>query len=228
MALTDTSAADSSGFPKPLPDTAPAALPAPALPDAALNRLPVLHDESVRAARLTRFLAHAIQAAWLLMLAGAATLAIGGGRSLAEDFAWSVLVLIGVLAMTRTYMRAFALKRGPVESLAADLRACLLYAGFAWGAGAFLALPLAADGLGLVLFASLPALLMAALLRDTGAVLLFAAPVAVLCASAAMLGLGGGAAGAGAVLLAQAAIVIVTMLLTDKAARTLPAGFALR
>ena len=139
-----------------------------------------------------------------------------------------MLVLIGVLAMTRTYMRAFALKRGPVESLASDLRACLLYAGFAWGAGAFLALPLAATGLDVVLFAALPSLLMAALLRDTGAVLLFAAPVGALCASAAVLDMGGGTLAAAAVLLAQAVIVIVTMLLTDRAARTLPAGFALR
>lgn len=227
MALTDTSVAEGGGFPNVSPAAA-VPLPLPPLPDAALNRLPLLHDESVQAVRLTRFLAHAIQAAWLLMLAGSATLAIGGGRSMAEDFAWSVLVLIGVLAMTRTYMRAFALKRGPVESLASDLRACLLYAGFAWGAGAFLALPLAADGLSLVLFAGLPSLVMAALLRDTGAVLLFAAPVAVLAASAAVLDMSGGPVGAGAVLLAQAAIVIVTMLLTDKAARTPPAGFAHR
>jgi hypothetical protein len=226
MALTDVSL---ENMPQPDGGVCPApALPPPALPDAALNRLPVLHDESMRAVRLTRFLAHAIQAAWLLMLAGGATLALGGGRSLPEDFAWSVLVLIGVLAMTRTYMRAFTLKRGSVEGLASDLRACLLYAGFAWGAGAFLALPTAAGGLGLVAFAALPSLLMAALLRDKGAVLLFAAPVAALCASAAVLDMTGGLVGVAAVLLAQGAIVIVTMLLTDRTARTLPAGFALR
>jgi hypothetical protein len=222
MALTD-------GDAFPLPNAA-CVLSAPekhALP-AALDRLPALHDETVRAVRLGRFLSHAIRAAWLLIGGGAATLVAGGGRSLPENFTWSLLVLIGVLAMTRTYMRAFALRRGPVEGLASDLRACLLYAGFAWGAGAFLALPTAIGPIGLTLFAAAPSALMALLLKDKGGALLFAAPVAALCASAALLDVAGGLTGAAAVLTAQAVIVIVTMLTSYRKPRTLPAGFALR
>lgn len=224
MALTD-------GDAFPLPSAAPALAPPSSekfIRPASLARLPVLHDETVQTARLTRFLAHAISAAWLLMLAGAATLIAGGGRSLPENFAWSLLVLIGVLAMTRTYMRAFALKRGPVEGLASDLRACLLYSGFAWGAGAFLALPTNTGPLGLCLFAGVPTALMALLLRDKGGALLFAAPIAALCASAALLDVAGGLTGAAAVLLVQAVIVIVTMLVAYRRPRSLPAGFALR
>lgn len=223
MALTDGDA-----FPLPTAPVSVAVAPEKFTPSAALTRLPVLHDETVRAARLTRFLGHAIQASWLLLLAGAATLILGGGRSLPENFAWSLLVLIGVMAMTRTYMRAFALKRGPVEGLASDLRACLLYAGFAWGAGAFLTLPTATGPLGLCLFAGVPSLLMALLLRDKGGALLFAAPIAMLCASAALLDVAGGLAGAALVLLVQAAIVIVTFLGAYRKPHTVPAGFALR
>lgn len=222
MALTDGDAFPLQGPAVPVP------APEKFTPSAALNRLPVLHDEAVRAERLTRFLAHAIQAAWLLMLSGGATLVAGGGRSLPENFAWSLLVLIGVMALTRTYMRAFALKRGPVEGLASDLRACLLYAGFAWGAGAFLALPTQTGAIGLTLFAAAPSALMALLLRDKSGALLFAAPVAALCASAAILDVAGGLAGAAAVLLVQGVIVIVTILITYRRPRPLPAGFALR
>ena len=223
MALTDSDA-------YPLRDNGPAAEPAPRPTHiSALDRLPILHGESVRAARLTRFLGHAIGAAWALMLGAGATLVAGGGRSLPENFAWSALVLLAVLALTRTYMRAFAVRRGPVESLAADLRATILYAGFAWGAGAFLALPTAAGPASLVLFAAIPTLLIAAVMRDRGAVLLFAAPTAMLCASAAILDVAGGLTGAVTVLAVQGVIVMVTLLASDRAAaRTLPPGFALR
>jgi hypothetical protein len=120
------------------------------------------------------------------MLAGAATLALDGG-TLQSDFVWSVLVLAGITAMTFNYLRGQgSLRRTSIEVSAADLRAILLYTGFAWGAGAFLALPAHPGVLPALAFAIAPVLMMVALLRDEGAIAAFTAPAIVLTAAAAL------------------------------------------
>jgi len=180
MALTDSNAST--------PAFDPASLRAD-VPYEALARLPHLHGEAGRNLATAAFLARSPQASVLLMGLGAATLLAGGG-TLKADFAWAALVLIGIVAMTRNYIRGFAryLRRVPLAEAASDLRTLLLYTGAAWGIGAFLVMPdLPAPALAFG-FAALPSLGLALVLKDAHATLAFAAPVTIAGASAALLG----------------------------------------
>ena len=159
------------------------------VPYAALARLPRLQDEAGRNLATAALLSRSPQACVLLMLLGAAALLTGGG-TLKADFAWAALVLIGVVAMTRNYIRGFArsLRRVPLAEAASDLRALLLYTGAAWGIGAFLVMPdLPAPALAFG-FATLPCLGLALILKDVPATLAFTVPVTVAVAGAALLG----------------------------------------
>lgn len=189
MALTDLNAPGPSFDPARLTqifdDTA--------VPRQALSRLPALHGEASRNLHLSQFLGRSPMACIALMLAGAAALswAMGaGGGSLKADFAWVALVLIGIVAMTRNYIRGFArsLRRVPLQEAASDLRTLLLYTGAAWGIGAFLIMPgLPAPAL-VVGFAVLPSLALTLLLRDEMGAIAFTAPASLATASAAWLG----------------------------------------
>lgn len=165
-----------------------------AVPYAALSRLPALHGEASSNMYLSRFLARSPQACIALMLAGALALtwasAGAGSASLKADFAWVSLVLIGIVGMTRNYIRGFArsLRRVPLQEAASDLRILLLYTGAAWGMGAFLVMPdLPAPAL-VFAFAALPALATALLLRDTKGVIAFILPSSAATSAAALLG----------------------------------------
>jgi hypothetical protein len=184
MALTDVNALpaafDPGRAPRNLRD----------IPHAALSRLPQLHREAAANLRLSDFLARSPQACLALMAAGPVALAWGGGASLKADFAWSALVLIGVVAMIRNYVRGFArsLRRVPLEETASDLRVLLLYTGTAWAAGAFLVMPeLPAPALA-VFFAAVPCLAVALVLKEPRGTAAFAAPMSLGVAAAALLG----------------------------------------
>src|SRR5271154_2952099 len=146
MALLDSETHSNA----PRPDSAPSGIADSRrpIPHDYLARLPLLYDEAARDVRLGAFLSRSVAAAGLLMLAGAAALLAGGG-TLQSDFVWSVLVLAGIAAMTVNYIRGQAtpLSRVNLDVAAGDLRAILLYTGFAWGAGAFLSLPAAPGAL---------------------------------------------------------------------------------
>lgn len=166
-----------------------------AIPAEALARLPALQAEAARDLHLAVFLANSSQACVILLAAGVlalawASLPLGTGASLKADFAWGALVLIGVVAMTRNYIRGFArsLRRVPLAEAASDLRVLLLYTGAAWGAGAYLVMPgLPAPALAAG-FATLPALGLALVLKDTRGALAFNAPASLITASAVLLG----------------------------------------
>lgn len=189
------------------------------VPYAALSRLPALHGEASRNIYLSRFLARSPQACIALMLVGALVLiwssAGAGAASLKADFAWGSLVLIGIVGMTRNFIRGFArsLRRVPLQEAASDLRMLLLYTGTAWGAGAFLVMPdLPAPAL-VFLFAALPALATAMLLRDAKGVAAFILPSSAGIAAAALMGAWPlDVWVAAAVLAAGAAIMGLTML----------------
>ncbi len=190
MALTDVNSAE--------PVFDPARLAknfhdSPSFSLAALARLPALHGEASRNMQLSQFLARSPQACIALMLAGGTLLAwasADGGGTLKADFAWVALVLIGIVGMTRNYIRGFArsLRRVPLQEAASDLRMLLLYTGAAWGAGAFLVMPeLPAPALVLA-FAIGPSLACALILKDNKGVIAFTTPAMATTASAAMLG----------------------------------------
>ena len=108
---------------------------------------------------------------------------------IAEPAAWLVLVLIGVGAMARNYARAIGqpFERGILREFAYDLNAIAVYAGFAWGAGAYLALGPQTSPLALTAFAAVIPAIMAATLRTREISLGFLAPATGLCAFAAVL-----------------------------------------
>jgi len=221
MALTDSN--DS------LPLTVPART-APELPTAALARLPQIHAEASETANLARFLRSAVAAGATLILLASVALIFAGGAGLQPEFAWSLLMLLGVAAMLRSYIRstAQAFDRAPLRESARDLRAVLFYVGFAWGAGAFLVLgndPVPLVGL---CFAVLPSVLLLPLLRDRLAGLSFLIPVTGLCAAAILLEPWGDAPVALAMLLIVQGSIAAGLALPGRTGASLPAGLSLR
>lgn len=164
-----------------------------ASPYNALARLTALHDEAGGNLQLSQFLARSPLACVTLMLTGALALAwasYGGGGTLKADFAWAALVLIGVIAMTRNFIRGCArsLRRVPLQEAASDLRVLLLYSGTVWGVGAFLVMPGLPAPLLVFFFAAMPSLALALVLKDEKGVIAFVAPASLATASAAILG----------------------------------------
>ncbi len=162
------------------------------LPQEALNRLPQLHQEAGRNLCLSQFLARSPLVCVVLMLAGGLALLwadASGGGTLKADFGWAALVLLGVVAMTRNFIRGYArsLRRVPLDEAAADLRLLLLYTGMVLGAGAFLLMPeLPAPAL-VFSFAVAPSLALALALRDAKGTRAFVAPACLITAGAAVL-----------------------------------------
>src|ERR1700743_513606 len=158
MALTDSNSATPGFDPAPARD----------IPYVALAQLPVLHGQARQNMRQAAFLARSPQASVALMLAGAATLIIGGGTTLKADFAWAALVLLGIVAMTHNYIRGFArsLRRVPLEAASSDLRTLLLFTGAAWGARAFLVMPALPSPALAIAFAVAPSLALDRTLQD--------------------------------------------------------------
>lgn len=155
-----------------------------------LAQLALLHDEARETALLSNLLGRTVYAAGGLAVAALATVLLArGAMPVAEPAVWLVLVLIGVGAMARSYARTIRqpFERGPLREFAYDLNAISVYAGFAWGAGAFLALGPQTSPVTLMIFAAAIPAIMAATLRAREISLGFLAPVAGLGAFAAVL-----------------------------------------
>jgi hypothetical protein len=145
---------------------------------AALEQLARLHTETSEASRLTLFLRSSVHVASVFMLMGTCLLLMGGGLSFAHNFSWAVLILLGVAALLYSYIRntAAVFDRAPVSEAARNLRRIHFYIGLAWGAGAFLAVPAQVPAYQAILFALIPTLLIALMLKDMGSLLAFSAP----------------------------------------------------
>jgi hypothetical protein len=158
------------------------ARPLPVLPVAALDQLAHLHAETTQASRLVKFLRSAVHAASLFMLMGTGVLFLGGGPTIGHNFSWAALVLIGVTALLYSFIRtnAAVFGRAPISEAARNLRVILFYMGVAWGAGAFLAVPPDLPAPQAILFAVIPAMLMASLLNDLAGLAAFQAPAGAL------------------------------------------------
>ena len=155
-----------------------------------LERLAMLHDEARETAILANLLGRTPYAAAALTIFAVAALAMSvGTMPIAESATWAMLMLIGVGAMLRSYMRTIGqpFELGSLREFSADLHAILLYCGFAWGAGAYLALGPQSSPAVLVLFSAGAVIAIAATLRAKDIVLGFVAPVAALAAFATVL-----------------------------------------
>lgn len=179
------------------------------VPEVPQTRHPVavlaeLHAEAEETSRLANLLGRSIHVAIALPVLAGAVLA-AGGIGLAESAAWVAFIVAASGAIALAYRRTIGqpFERAALKSFSQDLSAILVFAGFAWGAGAFLSVP-ADAGVGfVVLFAAGPAVVTAVLLRERESVFLFLAPVAVLASFACVLRpLSGGALNAAYVLIA--------------------------
>lgn len=178
----------------------------------ALVRLAALHDEAQETAVLANLLGRAPYAAAMLATLAILTIAIAGIGAVAETAVWALLIAGAAISLARIYAHAIRapFERATLKSFREDAKAALLYAGFAWGAGAFLALPPATGPVLLALFAAGGAAVMAVLLQDSGLTLAFSAPAIALPAAAAVLRpLAAGTAGLGLALLAGACVIAV-------------------
>jgi hypothetical protein len=174
----------------------------------ALLRLAALHDECVETARHATILARTPLAAYSL-LAGCAVLIAFSSRSvpLGTLALWALLVVGGAFGLLRlvhqTEKAAFELM--PLRAFVLDLNAMLLYAGFAWGAGAFLAISPASPALLLEWHAVGASLVITGLLRAQVPTLCFLIPNTALAMAAALTG-SAGLSAAALILLAAAVL----------------------
>lgn len=166
-------------------------------------QLAMLHAEAQETAQLANLLGRSIHTASALVLMTIAALAFGGA-GLAESVTWAAFMLAAAGAIVAAYRRTIGqpFERAALKSFSHDLHAILVFAGFAWGAGAFLALSASATIGTVVLFSAGTSTVIALLLRDRQCVFLFLAPVAALSSFACVLRpLSGGALDAAAVLI---------------------------
>jgi hypothetical protein len=154
-----------------------------------LAQLVRLHDEAAETALLANLLGRAPRAgAAIVVSALALVVAAQGAMPMGQVVVWLALIAAGVAALWRAYARAIAapFELFTLKAFAGDVSAVLFYAGFAWGAGAFLALAATSSPLPLMLFAAVPCALVAGLLQSRIPTLFFLAPVAGLSVLAAL------------------------------------------
>ena len=179
VAITEFKAAT----PRPRPETVAVT------PRGGLAKLKALHAEAEETARLANLAGRSGIVGVTLPFLAVLTMGLSVEMNPAPQLVWLLFVGAVALAMLLSYRRAMQrpFERAALKDYAKDLSAILLFAGFAWGAGAFLALP-AGTPLGAVLaFALLPATITAYLLRDRDGLALFLAPVAALTVAACLL-----------------------------------------
>lgn len=189
-------------FPRPKPEEKPVG--------GSLARLKALHAEAEETARLANLLGRSGAVGAALPFLGIVTIALSVNANPASQMVW--LVLVGAVALATLIAYRHAMKRpfehDALKVYAKDLSAILLFAGFAWGAGAFLALPGGLSTGAVITFALLPAASIAYLLRDREALFLFLAPATVLTAAACLLKPFAGGWIATATLVAAAAVLV--------------------
>ncbi|HTT97523.1 MAG TPA: hypothetical protein VMF58_05700 [Rhizomicrobium sp.] len=167
-------------------------------------RLAMLHGEAQETARLANVLGRSVHVAIAFAVMATATLALGGNGFL-EGAVWAAFVTVAIIAIAVAYRRTIRkpFERAALKSFSQDLNAILVFSGFAWGAGSFLALPAAAGIAATVAFSAGAGVVIALLLREQERVFLFLAPVAALTSFACVLRpLAGGALDAAMVLIA--------------------------
>jgi len=182
-----------------------------------IARLAALHAEAKDTARLANLLGRSIHAAIALIVMGVVALAFAGALS-AESMIWSGFVLIAATAIGLAWRRAIRqpFERAALKSFSQDLDAIMAFAGTAWGAGAFLALPASATIVTIPLFAAGGAAVIALLLRESESSLHFLAPTAALASFACVLRPLPGSALAAALVLIACGAVAATAVIAER------------
>ena len=153
-----------------------------------LARLALLHREAEETARLANLLGRSLYVATAIALGAFIAAALNALGTIAT-LIWLLLSLAGCAVLLAAYARTMRapFERAALLSFREDLKAVLLYAGFAWGAGAWLVLPYEASAATVIAFAALPVGAIAALVKDRDCALLFGVPVTGLVAFASVL-----------------------------------------
>jgi hypothetical protein len=156
-------------------------------PGAHIARLAELRDEAAETALLANLLGRVPHLA-VALLGATAVVALFVHASLAPLLTWLTLLGAGLIALMRAYliMIAAPFERGPLRFFARDLQAIMLYVGFAWGAGSFLALPADVTTGQLLAFSAGAAALVALIARASDAVACFVIPAMLLSAASAL------------------------------------------
>jgi len=155
----------------------------------ALAQLKSLHTEAEETARLANLLGRSLYVGLALPVLAVLTIGMAVEANPISQLVWCGFVAAVSIALLVAYRHAIhqPFERAVLKDFSKDLSAILLFAGFAWGAGAFLALPAGANAAGAVLFAAAPAIIVTALLRAREALFLFLAPAAALAAAGSLL-----------------------------------------
>jgi hypothetical protein len=178
-----------------------------------LAQLARLHDEAAKTSVLANLLGRAPQAMGALTACALAAVALSyGAVPLQQAVVWFALVGAGAVAVWRAYARAIdaPFELFTLRAFSADLTAILFYTGFAWGAGAFLALAPQGNVVAAALFVGVPAALVAGLLRSQMPALVFLVPAAGLTVMATLLRPVGGLGATLLTAIACAAVVGLT------------------
>jgi hypothetical protein len=202
-----------------IPIPAPAARAAPRTNE--LARLAALHAEAEETARLANLLGRSLYVAGSIAVgafAFAMLFAIGATATLAWIMLCSAGGAVLIVAYARTMRAPF--ERAALLSFREDLKAVLLYAGFAWGAGAWLALPYGASAAAVIAFAAVPVGAIAALVKDRDCAFLFGVPVTGLVAFASVLRPFSDAALDAALILIACGAIGAAVLTQDRLSRT--------
>lgn len=161
-----------------------------------LHHLALLHREAVENARHARLLAHTPAAAAALIALCLVVAALEAKSALHLAFGlWVFFVLAAAIVMLRLakMTEISSLRPLPLRGFVLDLNVALLFAGFSWGAGAFLALPANVGDMTLVLFGISAASLVTGILRARAASTYFLVPALALTGTAGLTGPGGAA-----------------------------------
>jgi hypothetical protein len=174
-----------------LPDLQPReAESAPSLARGYLTRLSQLHDEAAKTALLANLLGRAPYVAAAVAASAFVTVALAASTApVAELATWLVLVAAGIGVGARAYAKAIRapFELGTLQGFAGDLSATLVYAGFAFGAGAMLVLPANVSLMVLLAFGVGTSALIGAVLGVRDMTLCFLVPAVTLSAFAAIL-----------------------------------------
>ncbi len=179
-------------------------------------KLAALHVEARETARLANLLGRSAYLVLALPVLTLAVLAVSGlSDGLVRPLVWTAFVAAAVAAIVIAYRHAIGrpFEHDALKSFSQDLSAILLFAGFAWGAGAFLAMPTNMPTGAMAVFAAAGGASVGLLLREQEMLFRFLAPAAVLTSLACVLRPStGGVLDLALVLVVSAAIGGVSML----------------
>lgn len=184
----------------------------------ALAQLKVLHSEAAETAGLANLLGRSLYVALALPVLSILTVGMADGANPASQLVWCGFMMAVAIALFVAYRHAMRrpFERAVLKDFAKDLSAILLFAGFAWGAGAFLALPQGTVAVAAIVFAAAPAIVIAAMLRHREALYLFLAPAAALTAAGSLLRPFADGMLAAGLILAASAVIAGAVVLRDR------------